>query len=287
MAPDHVPFTDNRWLRAEGLFVAEGRFIVRRVLALPGWRVRRVLVTPVARDAAGIPALVDALPPGRRPSIEVLAPEMLDAAGGVRFHQGCVALVDRPRTTDIAALDPAGLAAADPGAPDAEAPTGGASRVVVLEAVRDPDNVGAIARSALAFGARALLLGPGCADPLYRKTVRTSMGTILSLPFAEATPWPDALDVLRDAGFSIVALTPDPAAEPLAAAAAALASRPTALVLGSEGEGLSPGAIARADRRVRIPTAPVVDSLNVAMTAAIALYALTGPAVVAGEGDRR
>jgi tRNA G18 (ribose-2'-O)-methylase SpoU len=146
--------------------------------------------------------------------------------------------------------------------------------VILLESVRDPDNVGSIFRSALGFGARAVLLTPGCADPLYRKTVRTSMAAVLSLPFAEAMPWPATLRELRTAGYTIVALTPDLSAEPLPRVARSLGDAPIVLLLGSEGDGLSPAALAETDRRVRIPIEPALDSLNVATAAAVALYAL-------------
>ena len=124
-----------------------------------------------------------------------------------------------------------------------------------------------------------MLLGPACADPLYRKTVRTSMAAVLALPFAEASPWPDMLWELRAAGYTLVALTPEASAEPLPAVAASLGHARVALLLGSEGEGLSPAALAAVDRRVRIPMAPALDSLNVATAAAVALYALTSGAV--------
>ena len=126
-----------------------------------------------------------------------------------------------------------------------------------------------------AFGARAMLLGPACADPLYRKTVRTSMAAVLALPFAEASPWPDMLVELRATGYTLVALTPEASAEPLPVVAASLGRTRVALLLGSEGEGLSPAALAAVDRRVRIPMAPALDSLNVATAAAVALYALS------------
>ena len=145
---------------------------------------------------------------------------------------------------------------------------------MVLERVGNADNVGAIFRSAAALGATAVLLDAGCADPLYRKSIRTSMAASLSLPFAEAAPWPDMLDELRAMGVAVIALTPDAGAMPLRQAAAAAAGRPVALVAGHEGEGLSPGAMARAAIRARIEISPAVDSLNIATAAAIALYEL-------------
>jgi tRNA G18 (ribose-2'-O)-methylase SpoU len=132
-----------------------------------------------------------------------------------------------------------------------------------------------IARSAAAFGYDALLLDPSCCDPLYRRASRVSMGEVFGVPHAWLGRLPDGLMAVRDAGFAVVALTPGPGAEDLDAVVAgvAVADR-VALLLGAEGHGLSDGALAAADRRVRIPIAPTVDSLNVGAAAAVALYAL-------------
>jgi tRNA G18 (ribose-2'-O)-methylase SpoU len=137
----------------------------------------------------------------------------------------------------------------------------------VLEGLNDPENLGAVARSARAFGIGGLVLDPRCIDPYYRRTVRVSMGEVLFLPVARAHDWPGDLDVLADAGFEMWALTPDPDADAL------WSLRPpakVAVMLGAEGPGLSPGAKALATRCVRIPIEPGVDSLNVAAAAAVA-----------------
>ena len=246
---------------ARPLFVAEGRYVVRRLLSLPQWRLRELLLTPVAEQA-----LRDDLArtdPARRPDVRVVDQAELDRVGGFKFHQGCLGYAERPATPHWRELDLS---------EDSTAP------LVVVEAVRDPDNLGSIFRSALGFGARGVLIGPACADPLYRKTVRTSMAAVLALPFADASPWPGMLGELREAGYTLVALTPDEHAEPLPDAAASLGRSRVALLLGSEGEGLSHDALAAVDRRVRIPMAPALDSLNVATAAAVALYALTSGA---------
>lgn len=250
--------TDDRALRSQGLFLAEGRLVVSRVLASPEWRVRRVFLTRAAEEA--LAPVLAAIEPARRPQIDVMSGDALDEAGGFHFHQGCLAWVERQPSrawTELLPLRPL------------------VERIVILEAVRDPDNVGSIFRGALALGASAVLLGPGCADPYYRKTIRTSMAAVISVPFAPAAPWPEALVAARERGFEVVALTPAAEADALPDAAAELASRPVALVVGSEGDGLSADVRSRASRLVRVPMSAGVDSLNVATSTAIALYALT------------
>ncbi len=249
---------------ADPPIVLEGRLVISRALALPDWHVRLVRLTPTAYAA-----LADSLertPADRRPVVEIMNAEALEAIGGFSFHQGCLGYADRPASRSWGAI-----------AHDNRPGT----VIVVLDDVRDPDNVGSAFRSALAFGARGVLLGPGCADPLYRKAIRTSMAATLALPFADAMPWPALLDELHARGVSIVATTPDPEAEAIARVANRLRDTPIALLVGSEGHGLSAGALARADVRARIQIAAGVDSLNAATAAAIALYEL------GREGHRR
>jgi len=246
------------------LITLEGRIVVSRALAHPGWRVIRLLVTPAAQ--AALRDALDAMPPDRRPTVEVLSAEELTAVGGFQFHQGCLAYAERPAPVSWQQLDL-------DGGRRGQNRTAHRRTVIVLDDVRDPDNVGSIFRSALAFGVSAVLLGPGCADPLYRKAIRTSMAATLSLPFAKLEPWPDALDDLRALGFTLVAATPDADARGLDDAAEAVRqSAAIALLVGSEGAGLSAAALARADERVRIPVGSAVDSLNVAVATAILLY---------------
>ena len=148
--------------------------------------------------------------------------------------------------------------------------------LAVLEGAGDHENLGALFRNAAALGVDGVLLGPRCADPLYRRSVRVSMGHVLRVPFAElAGRWPGALDTVRAAGLTVAALTPAADAVPLARAG--LAGQRVALVLGAEGPGLTPEALAAADVRVRIPMATGVDSLNVATAAAIAFHAVGSP----------
>lgn len=249
-------------LMSEDPVVLEGRFVVQRALALPQWHVTRLLLTPSAHAALESDLL--RTPPARQPAVEILSRADMAAITGIRFHQGCLGYAVRPA--------PAAW-------PDLNLPIESGSLIVVLEDVRDPDNVGSIFRSALAFGARAVLVGPGCADPLYRKAIRTSMAAALALPFAAALPWPGVLDDLKTRGFAVVATTPDRRAEPIAEVAASLDRRPVALLVGSEGHGLSQAALTASDRMARIPVAGV-DSLNVAHATAIALYAITAQSVV-------
>jgi tRNA G18 (ribose-2'-O)-methylase SpoU len=148
-----------------------------------------------------------------------------------------------------------------------------AVRVLVLEDLVSHTNLGAVFRSAAALGMDAVLLSPRCADPLYRRSVRVSMGEVFAVPYARLDPWPAGLDLLTERGFELLALTPALDAADLATLAPAPDAR-VAVLLGTEGDGLSDQAQHAATRRVRIPMAAGVDSLNVAATAAIACYAL-------------
>jgi tRNA G18 (ribose-2'-O)-methylase SpoU len=149
-----------------------------------------------------------------------------------------------------------------------------AATLVVMEAIANADNVGGVFRNAAAFGAGGVLLSPTCCDPLYRKAIRTSMGAALQVPFArvEDAGWPGVLAHLRRAGFTIVALTPREGSEILDAFSARPRPGKLALVVGSEGPGLTPAVESAADARVRIPISDDVDSLNVAVATGIALY---------------
>jgi tRNA G18 (ribose-2'-O)-methylase SpoU len=145
-----------------------------------------------------------------------------------------------------------------------------------LEGLADPDNVGSCFRNAAAFGVGVVLLDERCADPLYRKAIRTSMAATLQVPFARAVGWDDVLDECRSAGRVVVGLTPSPGAQDLASFARdRAATEPMLLLAGSEGRGLDEATMSQCDRLVRIPIAPEVDSLNVATAAGIALHALS------------
>ncbi len=239
---------------ARDTFLCEGRLVVRRLLEGSRHRTRSVLLTQSAlADLA--PALA-----AQPPSLPVLVapPAVIRAVVGFKFHRGCLALGERGQ----------------PAPPDEVIAPGGPRVVLALEELADPDNVGAVFRNAAAFGAAGVLLSAGCADPLYRKAIRVSMGATLSIPFAR-TDWPAGLLALREAGYTLVALTPDRQGDDIAALSKrGLPSRRFALLLGAEGAGLSEGTRRAADLCACIPMAPGVDSLNVATASGIALHRL-------------
>jgi tRNA G18 (ribose-2'-O)-methylase SpoU len=239
------------WLLQQGLFVAEGRLVVRRLIEAGSFTIRSILVTPAAQAA-----LADLLLPGL--TVHVCEQQTMNTVAGFNFHRGCLALAVRP-------------AAGEPFMRFA-----GARRLLALEGVGNPDNVGGLFRVAAAFGADGVLLDATSGDPLYRKAIRTSMGASLSVPFAKADPWWPGLRSLRAAGARVLALTPHINATPLSKAVPALRDERLVLLLGAEGAGLSAASLREADLHVRIPIAATVDSLNVAVAAGIALAAL-GP----------
>jgi tRNA G18 (ribose-2'-O)-methylase SpoU len=238
---------DSAALERAGLFVAEGRLIVERLLLHGGFRMHSVAVTPPA--AAALAPIF-----AQRPDVPVFIcePRQLEVITGFDFHRGCLALAWRP--TDIAPLE-AFLEA---------------RRLVAVEGVGNPDNVGGLFRAAFAFGAEGVLLDPATGDPLYRKAIRTSMGATLQVPFTRLSSWPDELGRLRARGFRVLALTPHPDAIPLQQVTAAADDR-LVIVVGSEGSGLTSASMTQADIRVRIPIDPRADSLNVVVAAGIAL----------------
>jgi tRNA G18 (ribose-2'-O)-methylase SpoU len=231
----------------EGFFLAEGSRTIERAWRA-GYRPRAFLVTerrlPSVRDA---PASDDA-------TILVVDEALMQETTGFEVHRGALASFRRlplPVPDDLLRT---------------------ASRVVVLEDLSDHTNLGAIFRSAAALGFDAVLLTPRCADPLYRRAVRTSMGAVFSIPWTRI-PWFEGPGLLREHGFDMVALTPDRDAVPLDAVDAAAHER-LAVALGSEAHGLSDRWLSSADLRVRIPMREGVDSLNVGAAAAVAFYAL-------------
>lgn len=231
-----------------GLVIAEGAPTVARMLgsrftphALLGVEGRLSGLAQSRPDVDG-PAV-----PAYRVSSEVLA-----AIVGFPVSRGVLAVADRP-----APLSPATV-------------IGSAQTIVVLEGVTDHENIGSIFRNAAGLGVDGVLLGRGCADPLYRRAVRVSMGNLFRVPFAACEDWPGDLLRLRDKGFRVVALTPGPEALPLADA---VAGPRVAFLVGAEGPGLTDAAMAAADLRAVIPMSRDTDSLNVATAAAIACYA--------------
>lgn len=236
----------KRYENQHGVFIAEGPNVVRALLD-SRFPARSVLVDE--RRLATIEPWVA----GRDLEVLVVGRDLLYEIVAFRLHQGVVACGGRLPEPDVVDV------------------VRGARRVLVLDAMNDHENMGAIFRTARALRVDAVLLGPRSADPLYRRCVRVSMGHVLHVPFASLPGLPDGYEVLRDAGLTTVALTPDPTAQLISDVDR---HRRLALVLGAEGPGLGPVAIERADVRARIAIASEVDSLNVAATAAIALYAL-------------
>jgi tRNA G18 (ribose-2'-O)-methylase SpoU len=231
-----------------GLVIAEGVPVVRRLLD-SAYPIRAVLGVPARlADLAADLSTVDA------PVYEVDS-ERLARVVGFHLNRGVLASADRAVPPPVAGI------------------LAGARRLAVLEGVNDHENLGALFRNAAGLGVDAVLLGDRCADPLYRRSVRVSMGHVLRVPFTGLAPWPAGLDLLRTAGFRILALSPQPPSMPLVSLVPGDLPR-TALLLGAEGPGLTEEALDAADLRVRIPMEPGVDSLNVATAAAIAFHHL-------------
>lgn len=232
-----------------GLFVAEGDVVVGRALRA-GYVLRAALV-----DATRTAPLPEAI--GDAATVYAAGPRVIERITGLALHRGVLATFERR-----------------PVPPPAEV-LAGATRVVVLENVVNPTNVGVIARSAAAFAYDAMLLDHSCCDPLYRRASRVAMGEVFGLPHARLGRLPEGLALLHGHGFTVVALTPDDGAEDLDEVVAGFdPDARVALLLGAEGHGLRVDTVAAADRRVRIPISPLVDSLNVGAAAAIALYAV-------------
>jgi tRNA G18 (ribose-2'-O)-methylase SpoU len=232
-----------------GLYMAEGAKVVQRALQA-GHRPRSVLVEH-KRAAAAAALLSD------WPKVPVLrgSAQLLQQVTGYRVHRGFLAAMHRPPLPSVAEV------------------AGYARRLLVLEDLVDHTNVGAAFRSAAALGFDAVLVSPRCADPFYRRSIKVSMAAVLSLPWTIAHPWPEALAELGQDGFSVLALTPDPAAVDLAEVAADPPPR-VAVVIGTEGSGLSAAAIAACGTPVRIPMHNGIDSLNAAAATAVACWAL-------------
>jgi tRNA G18 (ribose-2'-O)-methylase SpoU len=249
---DYQSVPDPRLALDRGVFVAEGRFVVARLLAT------RLAVRSVMVTAPALAAIATEVHDRADVPVYLVSQDTMNGVAGFNIHRGCLAIGERP-----ARMDWRGLAAT-------------ATRAVVLEHVGDADNVGAIVRSAAAFGVDLVLMGPSCADPFYRKAIRTSMGAVLTMPLAEAAPWPGVLHELRAEGWAVLGTTPDPAAPSLRQVAADVSGRPVAVVVGHEGDGLTAEARCACEGLARIPTTHRVDSLNVATATAIALYELCG-----------
>jgi tRNA G18 (ribose-2'-O)-methylase SpoU len=255
---DYIGLTDvalrSRREPELGLYLAESDKVIRRALDA-GHRPRSLLLTDRWLDP--LAPLVERVLAAGAP-VFTGPPALLEAITGFNVHRGAIAAMHRP-----ALPPPADVLR-------------GARRVVVLEDVVDHTNVGAAFRSVAGLGADAVLVTPRCADPLYRRAVRVSMGTVFQVPWTRIDGWPRSVRTLRDAGFIVAALALTPDAVPLDSLAADPPER-LALVLGTEGDGLAPTTLAAADLAVRIPMRGGVDSLNVAAATAVAAWALRVP----------
>jgi tRNA G18 (ribose-2'-O)-methylase SpoU len=233
-----------------GVFIVEGKLALEAVLASP-YPLRSVLALRRRLDVVDELSLPAGVP------VYVVDEDTMAAVTGFNVHRGLLGVAGR--------LPPPG--------PEELLARVVSPLLVVVEGVNDQENLGAIFRNAAAFGAGAVFLGPTCADPLYRRSVRVSLGHVLRVPFARLVPWPAALESLGKAGYALLGLTPSPQAEKVAEVAGELrgSGRGVALVVGAEGPGLSAAALSVC-RPVRVPIAAGVDSLNVAAATAVALH---------------
>ena len=251
---------DADLLADRGLFMAEGRLVVRALLLQSTLRSRSVLVTESALES--VRDALEASPAA--PPVLLASQEVMNTVVGFDIHRGCLAVGERPPAVSVGSI---------------LTRCAGANRdacgVVALENLTNHDNVGGIFRGAIALGASAVLLSPGCCDPLYRKSIRVSMGAALRLPYATVADWPTGLGALKETGFTVAALATGAGAVDLDGFAAR-ADRPRriALLVGTEGGGLSPGALASADVVLRIGMSRGVDSLNAGVAAAVAMHRL-------------
>ncbi|WEO79220.1 RNA methyltransferase [Cryobacterium sp. SO2] len=234
---------------ANGLYIAESAKVIGRAIAA-GHRPRSVLV-----QEQWLPEAVRLLADWPDVPIYVGSAALLEQLTGYNLHRGALAAMHRPDLASVADL------------------IRDARRIVILEDIVDHTNVGAIFRSVAGLGADAVLITPRCADPLYRRSVRVSMGTVLQVPWTRLPEWGDAAPVLHELGFHLAALALSDDAVSLDTFAIDPPHR-VALILGTEGDGLSRHALAVADTVVTIPMLHGVDSLNVASASAVALYAL-------------
>jgi tRNA G18 (ribose-2'-O)-methylase SpoU len=234
---------------SEGLFLAEGEKVVRRAVE-GGFAVRSFLMAPRWLDG-----LADVLDRTHAPCY-VVTEELAERVSGFHVHRGALASLERQPL------------------PSVESVLAGARTVLVLEDVVDHTNVGAAFRSAAALGVDAILLSPRCADPLYRRAIKVAMGAVFTVPYARIEHWYDALGQLREEGFTTVALALTDDAVNLEEAVAGVDR--LALVMGTEGHGLSDRWLTTSDVRAMIPMAAGVDSLNVAAATAVACYVARG-----------
>jgi tRNA G18 (ribose-2'-O)-methylase SpoU len=250
---DYRNVSDAELLRRRNLFVGEGRLVVGRLLA------QKYSVVSMLLNNASLRAFeTSGTELDERTPIFVCDTAEFASITGFHLHRGCLALAERPvpHTADAIA-DRAAL-------------------LLVLDAVTDADNIGSVFRNAAAFDVGGVLLSPTCCDPLYRKAIRTSMGSALQVPYSRVEMWPAYLTTLKQKGFTVIALTPRASAIDLGSFVRQRRQK-IAVLVGTEGPGLSEPVAAMADVCLRIPIRHDVDSLNLATATGIALYHLTGP----------
>jgi tRNA G18 (ribose-2'-O)-methylase SpoU len=249
---DYTDLTDVALRRvrepAEGIYIAESPKVIRRAIAA-GHTPRSALVLSekseeVLRDLDGCDC-----------PVYVGSPEILQEIAGFHLHRGALASFERPALPSLAQV------------------LSEARTIVICEDIVDHTNVGAIFRAVAGMGADAVLITPRCADPLYRRSIRVSMGAVFSVPWTRTLDWPSTLDALHECGFHIASLALTDKSVSLSEFARARPER-VALVLGTEGDGITAEAMNVTDSVVRIPMRSGIDSLNVASAAAVALYAL-------------
>ena len=259
---DYRDVRDADLRRKRGLFMAEGRFVVDVLLRDSRYAPDSFFLNPKSFEA--LESVIKEC--GGDAPVYVAKQEVFSDVVGFDMHRGCLAAGKVGQALGFEVL--IAQAAKE------------ASLVIVIEGLRNTENMGGIFRNAMAFGASAVLMCPESCDPLYRKAIRVSMGGSLCIPFAQVSSWPAGLSRLRDAGFQLVALDLADDAIPLDELGSRIVpDRPVALLLGTEGRGISEAALDQVDHAVRIPMAPGVDSLNVATASGIAMHA-----VFAGNG---
>jgi tRNA G18 (ribose-2'-O)-methylase SpoU len=258
---DYRALTDlelrTRWEPPNGLFIAEGELVLQRAIRA-GYRLRSVLIDEKRVDQ------IEDLPADT--AMYTASPRILESITGFHVHRGVLASFHRRPLPDLASV------------------LAGARRLAVLEGLNTHTNLGALFRSAAALGIDAVVLSPTCADPLYRRSVRVSMGEVFAIPYVKAPDWPQALAAIRAAGFTLLAMTPADDAVAMQHLSAAQRARP-ALLLGAEGPGLTRQALDASDVRVSLPMQNGVDSLNVATAAAIAFWELSREDTAGGRAQ--
>ncbi|WP_198586889.1 TrmH family RNA methyltransferase [Glycomyces xiaoerkulensis] len=250
---DYRALTDlalrTRFEPPNGLFIAEGRQVVERALRA-GYRMRSMLIDAKRTDQ--LAGLAEDAP------CYTAGPELLEAVTGFHVHRGTLASFHRRTLPEPAEI------------------LERTRRLVVLEGINNHTNIGAIFRVAAGLGFDGVLLAPDCADPLYRRSVRVSMGEVFAVPYTYLSPWPDGLKQIRDAGFALIGLSPSAEAIDISEVGAADRERP-ALMFGAEGPGLTGPALAACDTAAVIPMHAGVDSLNVAAATSVACWELSQP----------